>query len=264
MDNNTRNPVAELGFHGISQSGTSTIPLGVWSHLTVVFNYSEHMEYFYLNGQPSGQAGEPGYPQLEGASGNLSIGAINEVGQYSFFGQLDEARVEAVPRSSNWVWATYMTMASNTAFLSYHGIVSNSPPAGSTIHGITYSWLASHSIANTNDSVETQDPDGDGFNNLQEYIAGTDPTDASSRFRVYIANSAGKAVAWFPSIAATSPDYGNKGRYYRLEGSTNLTAAGSWSAISGFEAMLGNGNVFACTNTTGEKIMFYRARTWLQ
>ena len=36
---------------------------------------------------------------------------------------IDEARVESVGRSSNWVWATWMTVASNSALASYEGVV---------------------------------------------------------------------------------------------------------------------------------------------
>lgn len=42
-------------------------------------------------------------------------------GNFYSKGMIDEARIESVTRSSNWVWATWMTVASNTALASYHG-----------------------------------------------------------------------------------------------------------------------------------------------
>ena len=44
--------------------------------------------------------------------------------------------------------------------------------------------LSGHGIANTNDSVELLDPDGDGADNLNEYFAGTDPTNTASVLKV--------------------------------------------------------------------------------
>ncbi len=45
-----------------------------------------------------------------------------------FKGTLDEARIESTIRSSNWVWASWMTVASNTVFASYSS-VTQQPPA---------------------------------------------------------------------------------------------------------------------------------------
>ncbi|SPE57126.1 exported hypothetical protein [Verrucomicrobia bacterium] len=47
---------------------------------------------------------------------------------YYFNGTLDEGRIEAGTRDSNWVWATYMTVASNSAFSSYSTVALQSPP----------------------------------------------------------------------------------------------------------------------------------------
>jgi len=42
-------------------------------------------------------------------------------GNFYWKGMIDEARIESVARSSNWVWATWMTVASNSALASYEG-----------------------------------------------------------------------------------------------------------------------------------------------
>ncbi len=51
-----------------------------------------------------------------------------------------------------------------------------------TTNGIPYIWLDKYGITNFNDSVETQDLDEDGHNNLEEYIADTNPTNPASIF----------------------------------------------------------------------------------
>ncbi len=65
------------------------------------------------------------------------------------------------------------------------------------------------------------DTDGDGFTNLQEFVAGTNPNDATSRLVSAGALSGGNfAVSW-GSVA---------GKFYRLERSDSL--AGSWQTVA--------------------------------
>jgi len=60
-----------------------------------------------------------------------------------------------------------------------------------------------------NVSCATCDPDGDGMNNLQEYLAGTVPTDASSALRITAIAPVGADMwVWFASVG---------GKYYSLE-----------------------------------------------
>jgi hypothetical protein len=70
-----------------------------------------------------------------------------------------------------------------------------------------------------------QDNDNDGMNNYSEYIAGTDPTDASSLFGVadatVVQDPRGFAVQWD----------GVNGRTYQVYVTTNLV--GSWTAYGG-------------------------------
>jgi len=73
-------------------------------------------------------------------------------------------------------------------------------------------------------------PDGDAFNNLAEYIAGTVPTNAASFLKVSsVSNSAsGTTVRWFGSL----------GKKYQVSARTNLTTSG-WQNF---------GNVVSTTN----------------
>ena len=76
-------------------------------------------------------------------------------------------------------------------------------------------WLARYSLP-TNGTADFTDPDGDGFNNYQEYRCSTDPTNALSALRLLPPAPAGTnlTLAW-PSAT---------GRSYVLECSTNLGA----------------------------------------
>jgi hypothetical protein len=133
------------------------------------------------------------------------------------------------------------------------------PPTNTTSHGIPFSWLSSYGITNTSDSVETENPDGDSLNNLQEYIAGTDPTNRNSCFLVGITNVVGQIIVRVPSVQAS----GGKTRYYNIEQRTNLLL-GSWQPVSGYTGMLGNGSIIACTNAIQNQGAFYRSKVWLQ
>jgi len=50
--------------------------------------------------------------------------------------------------------------------------------------GIVNGWKQQYSLDPLDPSLAKEDTDGDGMNNLQEYIAGTDPTNSSSALRV--------------------------------------------------------------------------------
>lgn len=69
-------------------------------------------------------------------------------------------------------------------------------------------WLANHGIDPSAESL-TQDPDGDGLSNAEEYAAGTDPADNTSSLQM---NELGESLSW-------SSEWNH---WYRLLSSTNL------------------------------------------
>jgi hypothetical protein len=102
-----------------------------------------------------------------------------------------------------------------------------SPSAGGTTWsgknwgGIPYEWMTQYFGSNTNLwPSATADPDGDGANNLQEFMAGTDPTNAASVLIVKLSNSPqGMFLSW-----PTQP-----GLTYQVQVKTSLVAA--WSNL---------------------------------
>jgi len=81
-------------------------------------------------------------------------------------------------------------------------------------------WLAQYGWTSSFDAAATADADGDGQNALQEFLAGTDPTDPASVLcaRIEAGPSNGSILLSWPSIA---------GKTYRIEQATDL--AGSWT-----------------------------------
>lgn len=108
--------------------------------------------------------------------------------------------------------------------------------------GIPNWWRAQYfgdtGAATNSQSCAACDPDGDGMNNLQEYIADTNPTNALSRFYILsVSNSTGLAVS-YPSSA---------NRKYTLYYRTDLTAGG-WTNIPSQTGIPGSGGVDTLTD----------------
>ncbi|MBL9115935.1 MAG: hypothetical protein JNJ83_13085 [Verrucomicrobiaceae bacterium] len=143
-------------------------------------------------------------------------------------------------------------------------------PVGTTSYSFTgtngvtyYATLMSVSTAGVMSSVPSTsagsallagsgDQDGDGTNNEQEDVAGTNPLDPASRFTIASASMNGSQVTVaFPTVL---------GRYYHVESSTNL---GGWMIEDepGAKNIPGTGAVVSFTdlNASGSQ-KFYQAK----
>lgn len=91
--------------------------------------------------------------------------------------------------------------------------------------GIPDEWASKYGFNPTGASVANLDSDGDGVNNLSEYLAGTNPNDAASMMALSptMRSGGGVKIAW--PVADT-------GRRYTLLRSTNL--------VSGFQVVSSN------------------------
>lgn len=98
------------------------------------------------------------------------------------------------------------------------------------------------------------DADGDGFTNRQEFVAGTDPGDASSFFIVTLqgANQDGVSLGW-----RTMPD-----RIYSLERSPDLTP-GSFQTATSLRGITRRGVNLMHPEGTSSSSAFYRVTTRL-
>lgn len=79
-------------------------------------------------------------------------------------------------------------------------------------------WWETEHFGNLTQTA-TGDPDGDGFNNLNEYIAGTAPESTSSRLALGVSSSGTSAALAFPSFQDTR---------YQIEFSSDLS---HWSTL---------------------------------
>jgi hypothetical protein len=127
--------------------------------------------------------------------------------------------------------------------------------------GLPDYWEDAHIL--TRNFNATDDNDGDGCTNLDEYRAGTDPLDATDCLALrFERNALNQPMVTLYARAINGPGYGTLARRYRLEYSTSLSS-GVWTAVSGLENL--NGNNVAITYTPPEgRRLFFRAAVWLQ
>ncbi|MBN1674527.1 MAG: chitobiase/beta-hexosaminidase C-terminal domain-containing protein [Kiritimatiellae bacterium] len=109
----------------------------------------------------------------------------------------------------------------------------------------------------------TDDFDGDGRNNIEEFVAGTDPADTNQLFAVDLSSANGTTVVSFPTIPATGTGYGGLYRRYALHYCSDL-AAGTWLAVPACTNLPATGQPVAYTNPAPAAATCYRARVWLE
>jgi hypothetical protein len=112
-------------------------------------------------------------------------------------------------------------------------------------NGLPDVWEAAYGIADAN-----ADNDGDGMNNWQEYRAGTNPTNASSRLQVEISASPGQATLRFGAISNLT---------YTLQYRERLDG-GAWTRLADVPARTSN-HVETITHTNPTGRGFYRVVT---
>ena len=95
------------------------------------------------------------------------------------------------------------------------------------------------------------DPDGDGIPNYDEYVAGTEPTNAESRFHPVAVSLRGESnlVVRWQSVA---------GRYYAVSRSTNWPPVGGMSMIASNIAATPPENVYTDTVAGAWEHYYYR------
>ncbi len=140
----------------------------------------------------------------------------------------------------------YLVSAVNVA-----GESANSSEVSATTYTPLQRWRLTYfgTIESDENSADTADPDGDGWTNAQEFITGTDPTNAASTLKIsQLQVSGSNILVSFPSVL---------GKTYRIERSDTL-AAGSWTTLQANIA--GTGGTVQITDTSGalQPKRFYR------
>jgi hypothetical protein len=114
-------------------------------------------------------------------------------------------------------------------------------------NGISDAWEKYYFGAVTTNRTQLTDSDGDGMSDYAEFIAGTDPTNAASKFTFLGAGVQNNGSFKFQWSAVP-------GRTYQVETSTNLT---DWVPASGWLQATGSPMSFTTTNL-GTGALMYR------
>lgn len=147
---------------------------------------------------------------------NLFINGVSPITTY-MKASIDEVRITGFARSTNWIWAESLNMGSNQIFNSYAPVDDLLFNPDADYDGMPDLWEAVYGLSSTNAADSTADPDGDGMSNYEEFIAGTGPTNGSSRFEVRGSRAGG--VGFRLTLNTVS------GRIYGVLYKTNLMEA---------------------------------------
>jgi hypothetical protein len=114
---------------------------------------------------------------------------------------------------------------------------------------ISYAWLQQYGFV-TDGSADFADPDRDGMNNWQEWIAGTNPTNAASVLRMVTASNSptGVAVSW-QSVT---------NRSYFVQRASDLGAQPAFNTVASGVAGKNATTSYTDTNATGTGSFLYR------
>ncbi|MCE9615853.1 MAG: lamin tail domain-containing protein [Lentisphaerae bacterium] len=174
-------------------------------------------------------------------------------GQDRFKGAIDEARVSGRARSAAWLQAEYRTLARPDTFVTC-GAVAAQPRLDVDADGMPDAWeRQAFGAIDVPAGQAGADWDGDGMLNVEEYTAGTDPTNAASVFALRPGASNGMLSVTFDSLAAQGDGYEGLTRYYDLLGATSLHALadGLWMPVDGMTNVQGQHGVRTwATNAT--------------
>jgi hypothetical protein len=193
-------------------------------------------------------------------SANAPVLGRRAEGNRPFEGVIDEVRLSRAARSAAWLRAAYRTVALPSSFMAYGPVITAAGDADGD--GLPDAWELLHFTDTARDG--TADWDGDGMRDGAEFVAGTDPTNAASRFALTVGLTNGVAVAVGFQAILGEPGSEGQVRFYTLESATSLFTQASWSGLAGHTNLQGlQGDVWA-TNPAMPGAGFYRGRVWLE
>lgn len=113
------------GVNGMNATTVSNVVTpGQWHRVTAVVDENSSTAHLYVDGIDYTQSStfDGAFPNQAG----INLGRFTN-STFLFKGAMDEVRIEAGTRSSNWVWAAWMNVVSNTTLANYTGIARVSP-----------------------------------------------------------------------------------------------------------------------------------------
>lgn len=142
----------------------------------------------------------------------------------------------------------------------FQALLRISPPTDDDADELDDAWEIRH-LGGTS-AVAAADADLDHYDNLSEYVAGTNPGDSNDLLRL-MADPAGNALAFtFTVLEADGAGYHGATRHYALQQKASLTETNAWSPLAGYDDLTQPG----ATSIVITPIItpaFYRLHVWL-
>jgi hypothetical protein len=233
-------------------SAAQILRTAAWQHVTVVGRGTN--TEIYLNGVSNGVA------YYKSTNDVKYLG--NAFYDYKFAEDLDEFRIERKARSAGWMRARWMNEASNSVFVS-NSVALATGNVDNNGNGIP-DWWEVLTFGGTNVVTSTTDRDQDKFSDHDEWVAGTDMTNAASLLRLGATRTNGQSVVSFDMLPETGEWYTGRTRYYDLQWSTNLVKpSGGWMDMDGMTNIPGESRTVAYTNIQSDAVRIYRVKARL-
>src|SRR3954468_8743032 len=105
-------------------TATGAVSFGQWHLLTAAVDSLAGQAQLFVDGSDATQSG-PVFANF-GNSGPVHLGEVTNA-SFHFKGLMDEARIENVARSSDWVWAAWLNSASNSTFATSSPVTRQQP-----------------------------------------------------------------------------------------------------------------------------------------
>lgn len=125
--------------------------------------------------------------------------------------------------------------------------------------GLPDAWEMLH-FGNLNQGAASINANGQTA--LQNFIAGTDPNDSTSTFKLDLALSNGLTRVSFFALRADGSGYEGMNRSYSLETSPN-SASGPFAGLANYTNVPGANQTVVFETPSTNSATFYRARVWL-
>jgi hypothetical protein len=159
-----------------------------------------------------------GFQVLANIPGNMTADVMLPTKGSSSATALVDGLVVAGVVSNNWLTVPNVGSGQHAIWLATNA------PASSTLYSNWTAAMFGTNASNVVLSAPSADPDGDGLSNTNEFIAGTDPLDVQSKFKI-------DSVAPNNPSGITVTIAGHAGRAYTLERTVNISPP-SWSPVA--------------------------------
>jgi hypothetical protein len=125
-----------------ANTGAGVVPAAQWHRVTAVVDRAGGTAHLYVDG-----ADKTVNSAIRTDLGNQGLVNLARFTNNTFYtkGLIDEARIENGTHSANWVWASWMTVMSNSVLANYSAVTQQPPSLSlsSADNGFTLSWPSS-------------------------------------------------------------------------------------------------------------------------